>query len=73
MNNAEPIITENDIKKGISNMYYVMSKTCKRISDEIEKDLDNYTIQNQRIQGFELECAGGKKYQLVLELKEVKE
>lgn len=66
------VVTENDVKKGISDMYYAMSKKCRHISDEIETDIDNYTIQNQS-SGYELECANGRKYQLILELKEVKE
>lgn len=63
---------EKDIKKGIALMYYQMGNQCIKISKAIEEDLEKYVITERKL-GTELEIADGRKYQLVLELKAVKE
>ena len=60
-----------EIKIAIAQMYYHMGRTCKRTSSAIEKDLDRYNIKTTKI-GYEV-VTDNKKYQLVLELKEIPE
>ena len=58
-----------EIKMGISEMFNGMGRACRKISSAIEKDPHNYVIGERKL-GFEF-TANEKKYQLLLELKEV--
>ena len=59
-----------DVKKGIANMYYMMSRVCQKHSEAIETDLDGYVVDDHKM-GYELKTNDGKKYQLICELKEL--
>ena len=54
------------LQKQIKN---AINKICKGIISEIDKD----QALNICKRGFEIECKGGKKYQVILEIKELKE
>ena len=58
-----------EIKMSIAEMFNSMGRVCRKISNAIEQDPKGYEI-GERKMGFEFKTKE-KKYQLVLELKEL--
>lgn len=61
---------EIELKKGIAQMYYAMSRACRRHCEAIEEDYERFYPSDMKL-GYELYDKGKVKYQLVLELKKV--
>ena len=61
---------ELEIKKAIAQMYYAMSRACRRHCEAIEDDYDGFVPSDMKM-GYELYDKGEAKYQLTLELKKV--
>lgn len=66
------MMDENDVKKTIAHMYCAMSRVCEKQCNAIESDLESYIIRDLK-NGFEASIKDGRKFQLILELKEIVE
>lgn len=64
-------MTDDELKRHIAKMYYMMGKFCKNEYDMIMEDINDFDRLISK-HGYELlDGNTGEKYQLVLELKKV--